>query len=190
MKNKILDIAQRLVQERGINGFSYADVAKEVGVAKASLHHHFATKSDLVSHLIERYSGGLSEHLQNLSASSKSPTEKLVAFCNVYRASRECNRVCMGGILSAESAVLADVQHAKLKRFFDSQCEWLVGVLDEGVNSQEFLLYMSPERQARAIVTSLQGALMVSQTAVNNDYFDDSVSSILASVSNQMTAIN
>lgn len=37
----ILDIAERLVQERGFNGFSYADVAVELGITKAALHYHF-----------------------------------------------------------------------------------------------------------------------------------------------------
>ncbi|HEX9257200.1 MAG TPA: TetR family transcriptional regulator, partial [Actinomycetota bacterium] len=32
---QILDVAERLVQERGFNGFSYADVAKELDISKA-----------------------------------------------------------------------------------------------------------------------------------------------------------
>ena len=38
--SKILDVAERLVQLRGFNGFSYADVAEELGISKASLHYH------------------------------------------------------------------------------------------------------------------------------------------------------
>ena len=37
-RSQILDIAERLVQIRGFNGFSYADIAAELGIAKASLH--------------------------------------------------------------------------------------------------------------------------------------------------------
>lgn len=35
----ILDAAQGLAQTRGYNGFSYADVAAQLGVTKASLHY-------------------------------------------------------------------------------------------------------------------------------------------------------
>ena len=35
---QILDIAQRLVQTRGFNAFSYADIANEMNVSKASMH--------------------------------------------------------------------------------------------------------------------------------------------------------
>ena len=37
---RILDIAERLVQTRGFNGFSYADIADALKVTKASLHYH------------------------------------------------------------------------------------------------------------------------------------------------------
>ena len=50
-----LDIAQRLVQTRGFNAFSYADIASTLNVSKASLHYHFASKAELGVRLIERY---------------------------------------------------------------------------------------------------------------------------------------
>ena len=43
----MLDAAERLVQVRGFNGFSYADIAAELQITEASLHYHFATKADL-----------------------------------------------------------------------------------------------------------------------------------------------
>ncbi|MDP2026901.1 TetR/AcrR family transcriptional regulator [Sulfuriferula sp.] len=42
-----------MVQRRGFNDFSYADIANEVGIRKASLHHHFPTKTDLGLALID-----------------------------------------------------------------------------------------------------------------------------------------
>ena len=44
---RILDVAERLVQTRGFNGFSYADIADALKVTKASLHYHFRGKADL-----------------------------------------------------------------------------------------------------------------------------------------------
>ena len=35
---QILDVAERLVQQRGFNAFSYADGASELGVTKPSVH--------------------------------------------------------------------------------------------------------------------------------------------------------
>jgi len=52
---RILDIAERLVQTRGFNAFSYADIAAALNITKASLHYHFATKAKLGERLVERY---------------------------------------------------------------------------------------------------------------------------------------
>ena len=38
---RILDVAEQLAQTRGFNGFSYADIAEQLLVTKASLHYHF-----------------------------------------------------------------------------------------------------------------------------------------------------
>jgi TetR/AcrR family transcriptional repressor of nem operon len=50
----ILEVAERLVQRRGFNGFSHADVAEEVGTTKPALHDHFARKAELGAALIAR----------------------------------------------------------------------------------------------------------------------------------------
>src|SRR4030081_1468236 len=53
--SKVLDVAERLVQVNGFNGFSYADAASELGITKAALHYHFAGKAELGEALITRY---------------------------------------------------------------------------------------------------------------------------------------
>ena len=53
--SRILDVAEGLVQVRGFNAFSYADIAKALGIQKASLHHHYATKAELGVALVTRY---------------------------------------------------------------------------------------------------------------------------------------
>ena len=53
----ILDVAERLAQTRGYNGFSYADIAAQLGVTRASLHYHFPSKAELGRALVERYRG-------------------------------------------------------------------------------------------------------------------------------------
>ena len=43
------------MQIRGFNGVSYADVTAELGITKAALHYHFASKAELGTALIDRY---------------------------------------------------------------------------------------------------------------------------------------
>ena len=53
-KEEILDVATSLFAERGYDGTSVNDVAERVGMRKASLFYHFATKDALYDAVLER----------------------------------------------------------------------------------------------------------------------------------------
>lgn len=68
----ILNVAERLAQTRGYNGFSYADIAAQLGVTKASLHYHFPSKAELgralmsaITYSLERRSTRLTDRLRS-----------------------------------------------------------------------------------------------------------------------------
>src|ERR1700760_3906786 len=83
-RTRILDVAERLVQTRGFNGFSYADVANELGVTKASLHYHFPGKAELGEALIARYTDRFTTALGRLDADRLAPGAKLTAYAALY----------------------------------------------------------------------------------------------------------
>ena len=66
--DRMLDLAEMLVQTRGFNGFSYADIASELGVTKATLHYHFPTKAELGLRLIRRYTEVFTAALSQIDA--------------------------------------------------------------------------------------------------------------------------
>ena len=57
---RILDAGERLAQTKGFNGFSYANVAAELGITNAALHYHFAGKAELGLALSSAIRRGLS----------------------------------------------------------------------------------------------------------------------------------
>ena len=63
---RILDVAERLVQTRGFNNFSYADIAKELEITTASLHYHFRGKAELGQALITRYAERFGDSLERI----------------------------------------------------------------------------------------------------------------------------
>jgi TetR/AcrR family transcriptional repressor of nem operon len=52
-KTILLDSAERVARARGFDGFSYADLAAEVEISKASIHNHFASKATLAVALMK-----------------------------------------------------------------------------------------------------------------------------------------
>src|ERR1700729_4439909 len=82
--SRILDVAERLVQIRGFNGFSYADVAAELKITKAALHYHFAGKAELGEALIARYAARFADALASVEARFEDAPSRLDAYADLY----------------------------------------------------------------------------------------------------------
>src|SRR6185295_15324052 len=104
--DRILDIAERLVQTRGFNGFSYADIAQAMKVTKASLHYHYPGKADHGKELIERYERNLMAALAGIDSASKDAREKLRRYAAIYGDVLKGDRMCLCGMLAAEWGTL------------------------------------------------------------------------------------
>ena len=182
MREQILASAQRLVQTRGFNGFSYADIAKEVGIRKASLHHHFPTKTDLGVALVDMYTAMLEGALLKISASSEPADKKLAAYVGIFRNSLEAERACLGGMLASEVLTLDKAVLPGLKRFFELNVRWLTEILSEGKAKRIFTLNGTTSSHAHLLVTSLQGALILARATGDRDMFDHTATVLMASL--------
>ena len=76
-REAILDAAERLFAEKGYLGASLSDIVGEVGIAKPSLIHHFATKERLYAAVLERVGASLLP-LVNVCRASKDPAAGLM----------------------------------------------------------------------------------------------------------------
>src|SRR5207302_9005414 len=92
---RILDVAERLVQTRGFNSFSYADIAAELGITKASLHYHFQGKAELGQALITRYAERFSLALDEIDQDVPDGRAKLEAYARLYADVLHGKRMCM-----------------------------------------------------------------------------------------------
>ena len=52
-RQRILDAAGRLMEDRGLEEFSFASIAKEAGVKERTVYRHFPTKTALIESLCE-----------------------------------------------------------------------------------------------------------------------------------------
>ena len=158
---RILDVAERLVQRRGFNGFSYADVAKELKITTASLHYHFAGKGALGEALIQRYSERFFAALAVIDAKETDAAVKLQAYADLYAGVLHGKRLCLCGMLAAEYQTLPKPMRDAVLRFFDANEEWLAKVLSEG---RETLTYSGPPTEtARMLLSGLEGAMLVAR---------------------------
>ncbi|HEY5900435.1 MAG TPA: TetR/AcrR family transcriptional regulator [Burkholderiales bacterium] len=161
---KILDLAERLVQTRGFNGFSYADIAESLGMTKASLHYHFPAKAALGRDLIQRYEKNFVAALEAIDRTAKKAAEKLERYAAIYAGVLRRDRMCLCGMLAAEYATLPKPMQKEIRHFFDVNERWLAAVLEEGRRSRELAFEGTPAEVAAMLVSALEGAMMLARS--------------------------
>jgi len=177
---RALDVAERLVQVRGFNGISYADISAELGITKASLHYHFATKADLGRALIDRYAERFAEALRLIDRERSDAPSKLDAYAELYAEVLRGERMCLCGILAAEYQTLPEPMQGAVTAFFDDNEHWLEAVLAEG-EAKRALKLSAPRREvAQGILGTLEGAMLVARPYGDPTRFDATARALLA----------
>jgi TetR/AcrR family transcriptional regulator, transcriptional repressor for nem operon len=161
--SRVLDVAERLMQTRGFNGFSYADISEELGISKATLHHHFATKAELGHSLIERYSNNFRAALATIDGSTSGAAQRLERYVQLYRDVLRGNRLCLCGMLAAEYTTLPEPMQDSVRHFFDANESWISGVIEQGRRAAVFQLRGSSVDVARMLLGALEGAMLVAR---------------------------
>lgn len=187
--DSILDVAERLAQTRGFNGFSYAHIAASIGITKASVHYHFPTKADLGQALIARYAKNFQAALAGIAATDGDAMARLQQYARVYRQVLGADRMCLCGMFAAEYATLPEPVQQELRRFFDENERWLAGVLEEGRQHGSLQFEGSARDVADMITGALEGAMLLARSYRDGSRFSASVEQLLKSVSPRASAV-
>src|SRR5947207_6891189 len=179
---RTLDVAERLVQLRGYNGFSYADIAAELGISKASLHYHFPGKAELGEALIGRYASRFADALVEIDRRGADAPAKLDAYARIYADVLSDRRMCLCGMLAADYDTLPDPMRNAVIRFFDDNEAWLTGVLEQGRDDGTVRLSGSANEAAQALVSGLEGALLIARPYGDAARFQSAATQLLTSL--------
>jgi len=178
--SQILDVAERLVQVRGFNGFSYADIAAELQITKAALHYHFASKADLGEALISRYASRFAEALAGVGTADGIASAKLADYAGLYLQVLRDRKMCLCGMLAAEYQTLPQPMQDAVIRFFEENESWLESVLEQGRADGSLRLAGSARDTARMIVGGLEGAMLIARPYGDVARFQAAVANLLA----------
>jgi len=166
VRETILDIAQELIQRRGVNGMSYADISKAVDIRKASIHHHFPSKEDLVNAVLKRYQSNFHTSLNEILTSSVKPKKKLQRFMKLFEATiaqGSNDKACLCGMLSAELFSLSE-ETADLVREFLNDCrETISKILKEGLEDESFNVSGNVSNMSDLFLATLEGGLFMAR---------------------------
>lgn len=178
--SRILDTAEALVQVRGFNGFSYADIAADLQITKAALHYHFAGKADLGEALITRYTSRFGQALAAIDADGGPALRKLAGYAGLYLRVLSEHKMCLCGMLAAEYQTLPQPMRDAVIGFFDANETWLEAALQEGRQDGSLQFTGDPRDAARMIISGLEGAMLIARSYGDIDRFRAAAESLLA----------
>jgi TetR/AcrR family transcriptional repressor of nem operon len=152
MKDKILDAAEARARRAGYNGFSFRDVADDVGIKSASIHYHFPTKENLVATLAQRYVERTAARLGD--PARLAPRAAVKHLAEIFIAANETdNQMCLCGVFAAESGGLPPQLLPQIAAFFDMIVKWLDAALKPATTAPKAL----------EIIAALEGGLLISR---------------------------
>jgi TetR/AcrR family transcriptional repressor of nem operon len=182
-RGRLLSEAETLVRTRGYSGFSYADLAKAVGVRKASIHHHFPLKEDLGAALIEAYGERYAAALQAIWAENSSAIARISAYSRLYLEGLQQDQGCLCGVMACERDVLPQRLREGIARFFEEHLVWLQRVIEAGIENGTIRRDIDPAAEAGLVLSTLEGALLLGRLYDDKSGFDAAIGALGKSLS-------
>jgi TetR/AcrR family transcriptional regulator, transcriptional repressor for nem operon len=174
---KILACARTLIVAGGYNGFSYADIAEVVGIRKASIHHHYPNKVDLVKALVVEHRLATETGLEQLRQAVPDALEQLRAYVKHWE---NCIAdfsapFCVCALLAGELPILPQEVAVEVRAYFRYLSGWMASVLDQGVQQGTIKLSADPRAEAEVFMATVHGAMLSARA-----YADVSVFGVVA----------
>lgn len=142
----IMDATERRIREAGYSGFSFREVAADVGVKSASVYYHFPTKSALAAAVARRYNARVIEAADAAVAAGQDVVQ---AWKAVFRSALDDGaKMCLCGSLGATTPDLSPDVASEVRRFFEAGVASLVA---GGLT----------EQRATQVFATLEGAILM-----------------------------
>lgn len=158
----ILKCARSLILAGGYDGFSYADISEVVGIRKASIHHHFPSKIDLVKALVARHREEAEAGIAALERSVADPLDKLRAYLGFWETCIADNSMpfCVCALLASQLPALPAAVAFEVRAYFRSLSAWLASVLDRAARQGSIRLQDSAATEAETFMATIHGAML------------------------------
>ncbi|GGY98904.1 TetR/AcrR family transcriptional regulator [Pseudoduganella plicata] len=159
---KILSCARALIVAGGYNGFSYADIAEVVGIRKASIHHHFPNKVDLVTALVIQHREATQSGLENLQRAVPDALEQLRAYVKHWESCIEdlSAPFCVCALLAGELPILPQEVAVEVRAYFHFLSGWMASVLRDGAQQGTIRLSNDAQAEAEVFMATVHGAML------------------------------
>jgi len=184
---EIAACARSLLATGGYNGFSYADISESVHISKASIHHHFPSKAELVRTVLVRYREEARAGMAALEQQIPDPRAQLEAYAGYWAT---CIRdgsssFCICALLAAELPAIPSEVADEVRSHFLDLTAWLASVLARGASQEVLFLRTSPEAEAMNFMATVHGAMLSARAYGDPDVFETIVQPLMHRLSSR-----
>ena len=157
----IVEIAERLLMQRGYHAFSYQHIADELAVRPPAVHYHFRTKEELVVAVVKRYGARFARW--EASIGHLSAADRLVAYFDIGRHAVADQRVCALAMINAQFASVPTQVQAVAIAVQERVIAFYVRALNEGRAAGQLAFTGDTTDKATEIACALVGAQQMSR---------------------------
>jgi TetR/AcrR family transcriptional regulator, transcriptional repressor for nem operon len=172
---RIVEAGRQFIMRRGYSGFSYADIAEEIDIRKASIHHHFPAKTDLVIAVLRQQRASFEADMAALQASGADGLAQVRAYIDYWGRCIADNSApfCVAGMLAAELPALPDELAQEVRTYFDELSVWLQPALESAAKANLIKLGSPVQTEAAMLVSLIYGAMLASRAYANAALFKE-----------------
>lgn len=158
----ILQHANELIQLKGFNGFSYADLSKTLGITKASIHHHFPAKADLGLAYCQQKCDALAQ-LDSQLKTKQHAVDQLKGYFAIFESCAEQQQMCGIYAMQTDLQLMSEPLQKQVNKLAGLELQILSRILEQGKQNGEFSFKATPYQQAVIICCAIKGALMLNR---------------------------
>lgn len=179
----LIDLGESAIRTRGFGGFSYADLAAEAGIRKASIHHHFPAKADLGLAVLERYVARLQEALAAFRAVQPDAAGAFRAAVSLYRdALGDGSSMCLCAAIAGDGERASPAMLDRLAAANALVIDWFAQLLRDGAADGSLDVPGGPTQAdalAAAMLAQLQGAQLLARAGSDPAIFDIATAALM-----------
>lgn len=179
--SEIVACTRHMLTTGGYKSFSYADIADVVQIRKASIHHHFPSKADLVLTVVAQYCQEARTAMNAMDQHINNPLDELKAYINYWSRCIQdgTSTFCICAMLAVELPTLPIEVADEVSGHFNDLSEWLASLLQKGQQEGMFQLQETPAAEAKSLMATVHGAMLSARAFGEPSLFQQIIQPVL-----------
>jgi TetR/AcrR family transcriptional regulator, transcriptional repressor for nem operon len=166
-RENILQKAAELFNKKGYSGVSMSDIMRATGLQKGGIYNHFQSKEELALNALDLAFNLVNQRFLNVLKGKAHAIERLEAIISLYLTFVIDEPLLPGGCPILNTAIdNDDTNSALLLKTQEAMNSWrqlICQIIEKGIARGEISQTVEADFVATIIISSLEGALMMSQ---------------------------